>query len=146
MEACHLWPERMMTVSYKSINPVQCTLTRTDFVCPTFPSSDTCFKSPCWSGSVSASLILINLFLQTSLPLPYIYIYIYIYIHTHTHTHIWSLLSPRSSILTWRWRQHASMKRWLLPISPHGTLTQKNITGIVSAMKSLSLKHSKMQQ
>jgi hypothetical protein len=27
----------------------------------------------------------------------------------------------------WRWRQHASPKRWLLPTNPHGDLTQKSI-------------------
>jgi hypothetical protein len=31
------------------------------------------------------------------------------------------------SIQPWRWRQYASPKRWLLPASPHGAQTQKNI-------------------
>jgi hypothetical protein len=34
---------------------------------------------------------------------------------------------PRPRLQPWRWRQHTSPKRWLLPISPHGDPTQKNI-------------------
>jgi hypothetical protein len=45
------------------------------------------------------------------------------------------LLQPEG---TWRWRYHASLKLWLLPTSPHGNLTQKNIIRIVTAMKILN--------
>jgi hypothetical protein len=36
-------------------------------------------------------------------------------------------LSSSSTLLPWRWRQHASLEHWLLPACPHGTKTQKNI-------------------
>jgi hypothetical protein len=32
-----------------------------------------------------------------------------------------------SHLQGWRWRQHASPKRWFLPTSSEGYLTQKNI-------------------
>jgi hypothetical protein len=39
-------------------------------------------------------------------------------------------LLPASPLQPWRWRQHASPKRWLLPSSLHGDLTQNNIITI----------------
>jgi hypothetical protein len=44
------------------------------------------------------------------------------------------------SLQPWRWRQYASSKRWLLPDSPHGAQTQKNIINIVTAVKTSNLK------
>jgi hypothetical protein len=56
--------------------------------------------------------------------------------------YFFAYLEPRqrsSSLQPWRWRQHASLKRWLLPTHPHGDLTQKNIIRIVIAVKILNL-------
>jgi hypothetical protein len=45
-----------------------------------------------------------------------------------------NVLSPslglKWSLQPWRWRQHASPKRWLLPTNPRGELPQKNMTRI----------------
>jgi hypothetical protein len=54
------------------------------------------------------------------------------------HTYIWSL-SPGSTLESWRWRQDASPKRWLLPTKPHGNSTQKNTIRIVTTEKNLNL-------
>jgi hypothetical protein len=46
---------------------------------------------------------------------------------------LWNALQP------WRWRQHASPKRWLLPTNPHGDLTQKDIIRLFTAVNILDV-------
>jgi hypothetical protein len=43
------------------------------------------------------------------------------------------ILQPR------RWRQYISLKRWYLPTSLHGVITQKNIIVILTAVRTSNL-------
>jgi hypothetical protein len=99
-------------------------LIREDDFCPTLPPT-TFSLAPPWSLLFGAAQSLRH------------YVLIGFFFHTSSAATLCNPLSPSSSLQPWRWRQHASPKRWLLPTNPHGALTQKNIIRIVTAVQTL---------